>query len=496
MKVKVPTHHNVNYVLAKRRTVESLLMPSVAEVEIPEVHDADAPVVHIAGEAQREPTASAYGPIHRRTPFALVDGQAPEIRSFDGSYFVQRCSVLNLLSSLGAPGPTNLFSGFYEEGGFPVVAGLTEERPSGGRERVYRSREEFEESIGSKARVWDPQFPKTQAALDRRAGDLAIIGSHVYERVGEPVLTVYLPTSETGTFTLGLSEATRIPGFSKGQENNHPGVCVRFGLDEIAKARETGLRLARSSNGKFVDRTQVERVAIDAVRFRGEPEFFAHSCRVFVEAAAPVVQYMESSYARAWHDLSNAVYERPGPSWKAIEAARAICEMERISAEGGAAFRGNSGYGTSDAGNVDHAAAWLREAMAMWDDRTGPETGIEWTGHASGLMATATYDGASRAWEIQSLMDADEVARQVGCAVPGSSGRPREGWAVAVEDREEGVKSAFLVEEGPDGPEIAASVARHGGTPSDRHAKLAVVHVTRSLASRPSDAPDVALFGF
>lgn len=487
MLMKVPSQYGAEFVRPKKRSPESAALRTVVDVEIMEVDEAAAPVVHVLGE---DPAPlHADGPSHEYVPFLKIDGEPVEVRMIDGSHYVRRMTVDAFASSLGSTDDSNPFNGFYKDETGHFTAGVKE-----GHDKLPWDRDGFEASHGE-MRKWDDHRHRGVAAITRRAAQFAAVEGWIYEKISEPALTLVM---WDGAVRLRITETVHDDWrFSKGRSNYTAGYCIRFGVDEFARAISEGERLAEAYGMRFENRSDVRSHSPWHVRFRGEPELIRSRGWDFMNAASAYVASFDHLFGMAWHDLATAVSEHDRANVPAIEAMRRLVAMkDRIGDM--SLVRRSTGYYHShsqmDVGgkDIDRAMRGMEDALHMWDTRDA--SGIVWT--EDGLGSTATYDGLARAYEVTDLMEADRVAALLGQDIAHmvATAATGKGALVAVEDQGI-VRTVCYVENDGAAPSVSEVVTGHGAEPSRRHLALAAAHVADALSKGTGIEADLEAFG-
>lgn len=491
MLVEVPSTYRAAYVRKGKRTKEYATMRTVVEAEVREVDPVDAPIAHVIGERRVEHETSV-GPDF--VPFAMVGGRPIDVRVIDGEFYARRMSADEFVRAAGAVDFANPFAGYYTgEGGAYVEAGPRfgldpeNDRRDDRHDLLPWDRDGFESELPEPIRKWEDLRHVTVAAITARASELAIVDGCLYERVGEPALTLSMRGDKVA---LSITEA----GFDRSRfRRGNPlfiqGADIRFGIDELPRALAEGERLAAAAGVPFEVLCEVEQHSPWHVRFRGEPELLSSRAWSLLEVLTPHVTAFSPLLGKAWHDLATAFFEHPGCTLPAIDAVRRVLAMREEIERGIARADGTYGYSADRMITDPRGLLWRLDAaetaLHMWDTRNAD--GIIWT--ENGLGITATHEGRAKAWEVTDLMEADRLASSFGADIAHMVAAAASGRSSLVAVSEAGVPRALCSVEAAGGaPKVTETVASHGAEASRHHVALVERHVARALAAGMSPA--------
>jgi len=490
-RLTIPTLYNADFKRPKKRTVESVLMQGSVEVQLRDLDDAEAPVVHIVGDTYQPMTSDMYTEVRRHNPFPVTKNGPCPVRSVDGKLYARRWQLgdpdrtAHLLAAGGA------LDVHYRDGQGATVMGLR--KPSSERE-TYASRAEAEAARGP-FREWDDQYARTVAAIQRRCEDMLVVDGWIYDLVGEPVLSVQPDDNGVRVF---LGQASPPVGpYRHGNDHGKTNVSIRFGIDQLPRALDTAERLARAMGTKVVNHAVIELVSPWAVRFRGERERIRQVAIDTLTWGKGRLSSLPAAAGLAWHDLASAISDVDQVNPRVIEALRRIDSLRRVADEEIERFDGDGhagirNYELSERERQDKLTLdSLSLALDLWDTREN--RGIEWVD--GGLNASATFEGDYVAYEILSLPQADRLGQRMGrslddLAADAASGK---GHLIAVENAS-GIAGVAYVSRCDGDLEVLGTVTSHGSKPPQAVLDIAVRHV-REAAVHVNDM-DAALEDF
>lgn len=483
-KLSIPTYVAARFVLPKKRNDDTVYMKTVVDVDIRDVDDDQAPVLFSIKDESRK--------IGSYLPFATSDGSPCLVRKFEGNFLAKRWRVDDVVARILHDGQEknwekkfgNLLGGNYADEAGTVTVGL-----SGSVSKVADNHADAERKFGP-FRKWADESQRTYNAINDRCSELIIVDGWVYEKVGEPVLSITLDNEPEGFRLRVIEDRNPKSRYASIYDDRSGSSLPRFGIDEIEKARAVAAGIAEKSGCGLVDGLEVEVVAPWEVRFRGESEVLLHAADDVVQFGLSNLKDLNGNFGLAWHDLVSSMYVDNVVTPPLIDALQRIASME----SSGLLKRNARGeiekswYAERESGILET----VTEALDLWASRN--HRGYEWSNEAFAI--SSTHEKGAFAYEINSLVGSGLLAEGLGVptetfdnlTTEAAAGR---GHLIAIHNQAGPIAAAFVID-GEDGPEVVETITRHGA-PSAKAVDLAVRHARSGSHTRKDLAADLDL---
>jgi hypothetical protein len=485
-KFTLPTFYAASYVLPRKRTENNVLIRTHVDVDVRDVNANDAPVCFVIKDGARNDG--------QYRAFGISDGSPCVVRKFDGNFYAKRWAVDQVESDLEKSPDAKrdwdhatIIGGTYEDSEGYVQIGMG----ASNYERIVESRESAEAKSGP-FRKWNEFQDRTISAVHDRCSELIVVDGWVYERVGEPVISIDVE-HKTGQYSLRVVEE-RYPAsryhslYTDRGRSGYP----RFGLDELDRARTVANQLGTQEKKTFVEDLDLQIMSPWEVRFRGEAEIVLAVAASTASYGAEHIKDADGNFGLAWHDLVTALYVDGVVSPGLIDAMQRMASM----GENGIFHRNSEGQIARFWAAKEESDVWKRIdfAVNLWSSRNND--GHDWVNGA--LNVASTHGQDQFAYEIVSLVQASKLAEKLGVAIEtidnltteAAAGR---GHLIAVHDINGPVAAVFVVAS-EHGYEAVETVTRHGAR-SQKSAELAVSHANSAKTSVVALENDLALAG-
>jgi hypothetical protein len=328
--------------------------------------------------------------------------------------------------------------------------------------------------------------------MAERAEQFAVIEGWVCERIREPVIGVMFWPGATQVSVV-VGEVDKEHGsFRHRRMDTKSAFGSRFGIDQMAAARSFASELASEFGVEAVQYARVEQAAEWAVRFRGETETLRAAADEVVNAFAKSLGNVDEHLGLAVFDLMHATVAAPGINPAILDAVLKV-DAQRAVLETNAAASAHGPYHVEERPTASHhdveekpdnAMGRLSRAVALWHRRES--AGMEWV--EGGLPGTGTYAGTDAAYEVTSLMEADEIGAALGVDLSDQAAEAARGSGHLIAVETAGRVSAIaFARTTPDGPEIAKVFTRHGAKPQKRIVDIAAEHAASGFAHEEID---------
>ena len=449
MKITVPFAYRVNYKQPRQPSWSHSTISTSSVFEIEEISPSDAPVAHVLHDASAGVRGRYESDKDTVSKFHVPDGRCV-VRLHDGQFYASRFPVEEI----------EKWRGDQEFDPFAVKIGLR----NGDSEfqRTLNTAVPYDEKavtledfnrVNPNAKKFTSDRAMTDRYMTMLATRFAVIEGVLYEKVGEPVLSV-VASQGADSVAVFVEEALSptLTRFGKGTWRGLASQRIRFGLDEYDRAMEVAGAWAARTASKVSSNVTVEAVDPSVVRFRGDHEYLFSAAGAAAGKFREAVRYLPESAGIAVTTAVNllAVHDRLTPASLAavrrmeVEMSAYFAGEHQAPKDGSDYFR-ETDYSRRSAFGEDWR--WrmkrLTDAISHWDARD--DIGFEWLDQA--LDALPLYDYPRRAYEVTSVADLDKVAMKWKGGMPAALliCDPMESAIVVVEDFEEKTPLAALV---------------------------------------------------
>jgi hypothetical protein len=245
VKFAIPYTYPVQYVVHRRRTVQTAIVTSTVVVEIEEVFVPEGPAFVLGHDGVLDESTN-----WRRFP--LIEGKPAKAWRVDRQLMVQYCSVDSFVARVSSS----------DDNPFDVTASGVSAIPIPSQERnLITSYEEV--SRGTVLRSWEDDAGVGKAErISMRATEMRIIDGYVCAPVSEPVLMVHRP--RYGVVVLAISEGSDLAAFGRRFRLECVEEAERYASEERYARRQGQIVIATFAEDRVFFPQEAEHLYQDA----------------------------------------------------------------------------------------------------------------------------------------------------------------------------------------------------------------------------------------